>query len=414
MTTRSTSPHSNQPGSTLAGLASTAAPPPGAAQVTDLPPAGPADRRPAADDETDQPYRDPVDSLVHTAVAGRPLEEVVQLINLLRESPRCEEATADALRAAGIDRPVEDVTRLVALLTEPPAEPDSADAAIHAAARHRPVEEVALLLAQLHRPPLEPHCGEEAVRAAAAGRPVDELAELIGGLARDRDEGPEPSERSGPPPSPVTRDPAEEREEAAPTEPSRALDADDTRGPLPAAGHRRPRESAPPRSAAPSRPSRARERPEARDRSRPPAPAGLRPRWSGLVVCVVLVLCAAAYFPLRTDGVSTTAHVAALVASGLCLLLAVLSALRAGVVVLAAAVLVPAALAAAQLLDGRLRSPGLTAALGSTAAPSWAAGSVAALAALVALVALLVHLAPRWAVPGSPPPERAKVQASRE
>lgn len=413
MTTRATSPHSNQPGSTLAGLASTAAPPPGAAQVTDLPPAGTADHRSAADDETDQPYRDPVDSLVHTAVAGRPLEEVVQLINLLQESPRCEEATADALRAAGIDRPVEDVTRLVALLTEPPGEPDSADPAIRAAARHRPVEEVAQLLALLHRPPLEPHCGEEAVRAAATGRPVDELAELIGGLARDRDEEPEPPERSGPPPSGTARGPAEEHEEAAPAETSPAADADDgTRGPLPAADGRRHREPVPTRPL--SRSSRPPERPGARGRSRPPAPAGPRPRWSGLVVCVVLVLCAAAYFPLRTDGLSTTAHVVALAASGLCLLTAVLSALRAGVVVSAAAVLVPAALAAAQLLDGRLRSPGLTAALGSTAAPPWAAGSVAALAALVALVALLVHLAPRWAVPGSPPPARTKARASRD
>jgi cytochrome bd-type quinol oxidase subunit 2 len=139
----------------------------------------------------------------------------------------------------------------------------------------------------------------------------------------------------------------------------------------------------------------------------------VRPRWSGLLVCVVLALCGAAYFPLRTDGASTTVQAVAFGASGLCLLLALLAAFRANTAVLAAAVVVPAVLAAAQLLEGRLRSPGLTQALDGTTAPPWAAGSVAALAALVSLVALLVHLAPRWVPDGSRQPARPEAEVSR-
>ncbi|MFC9467955.1 hypothetical protein ACFTUH_24810, partial [Streptomyces coelicoflavus] len=130
-------------------------------------------------------YGDPVGDLVRAAVADRPLEEVVDLITTMEQSPQYAQATIDALRAVGVNRSVEDVTRLVGLLTRPPRHSDSADEAIRAAAECRSVEDVTRLMALLHRTPLEPHCGQEAVRAAATGRPVEELVELIGRLAED-------------------------------------------------------------------------------------------------------------------------------------------------------------------------------------------------------------------------------------
>lgn len=130
-------------------------------------------------------YTDPMHGLVHAAVADRPLEEVLQLITLLEQSPKYAQATVDALRAVGVDRSVEDVTRLVTLLTRPPRNPDCADEAIRAAAECRPVEDVTRLMTLLQRAPLEPHCGEEAVRAAAS-RPVEELVQLIGRLAEEQ------------------------------------------------------------------------------------------------------------------------------------------------------------------------------------------------------------------------------------
>ncbi|MFB6791993.1 hypothetical protein ACFCWT_35640, partial [Streptomyces olivaceus] len=159
--------------------------------------AGPraADRREAPEaDPADRAYGDPVGDLVRAAVADRPLEEVVDLITTLEQSPKYAQATVDALRAVGVNRSVEDVTRLVGLLTRPPRHPDSADEAIRAAAESRSVEDVTRLMGLLHRTSLEPHCGQAAVRAAATGRPVEELVELIGRLAEDghvREESPD-------------------------------------------------------------------------------------------------------------------------------------------------------------------------------------------------------------------------------
>lgn len=133
-----------------------------------------------------RPYGDPVGDLVRTAVADRPLEEVVDLITALERSPEHTRSVIDALRAAGVDRSVEDVTRLVALLTRPPRDAASADETIRAAAAHRSVDDVTLLVELLHSEPLAPHCREEVLRAAAIGRTVDELVELIDRLATQR------------------------------------------------------------------------------------------------------------------------------------------------------------------------------------------------------------------------------------
>ncbi|GGU96735.1 hypothetical protein GCM10010260_35430 [Streptomyces filipinensis] len=133
----------------------------------------------------DGPYGDPLHGLVRAAVADRPLEDVVRLITLLENSPEYSRATADALRAVGVDRSVEDLARLVALLTEPPRDSGSADEVVRAAAAGRSLDDVARLVQLLYRTSGEPHCGRAAVQAAA-NRPIEELAELIGRLSADR------------------------------------------------------------------------------------------------------------------------------------------------------------------------------------------------------------------------------------
>ncbi|KKD08002.1 hypothetical protein TN53_10790 [Streptomyces sp. WM6386] len=285
-----------------------------------------------------------MDGLVRAAVADRPLEEVAQLITLLEQSPLYARATVDALRAVGVNRSVDDVTRLVVLLTQPPRDVASADEAIRAAAETRPVEDVTRLMALLQQAPLEPHCGQEAVRAAATGRSVEELVELIGRLAQ---------ERKGAPPPQTT-------ETAAPTDD--ADDADQDRNPanLPGLVRRRP-------AGPPLRPAR--------------------------LTAVALLLCAGAHFPVHQDGVSLRRYGLVLGLAGLCVLLGLLVAVRPSVPVLAGAVLVPAALAAAQLYASRFDSGRLSAALDLTLAPAWIAGLAAVCAALAALTALVVRLA---------------------
>ncbi|WP_329233369.1 hypothetical protein [Streptomyces canus] len=297
----------------------------------------------------DGSYGDPVGDLVRAAVADRPLEDVVHLITLLEESPQYAQATGAALRAVGVDRSVEDVTRLVALLTRPPRDPDSADEAIRAAVESRPVEEVTRLVALLNRSELQPHCGQEAVRAAATGRPVEELVELIGRLA---------TERPPPPPQPSYE----------------AYDGEGRPGPeLP---------WMPGLSVFPAPPPH------------PPAPRWPRkaPAWPGRFAALALLVCGVLCFPVQQDGASLQVYGFALGVSVLCVLLAVLM-IRPTLPVLVFSVVVPAGVAAGQLLYGRFRSEGLARALELPLAPAWLAGTVAACASLAALTALVVHLA---------------------
>jgi hypothetical protein len=191
MTTRSSTPQSNDPAIPSTENATTSIP------------------LPVVDGASGPAYGDPVDGLVRAAVADRPLEEVAQLITLLEQSPLYARATVDALRAVGVNRSVDDVTRLVVLLTRPPRDAASADEAIRAAAESRPVEDVTRLMALLQQAPLEPHCGQEAVRAAATGRSVEDLVELIGRLAEER-RGAHPAQATEPsaPVAETDQDPA--------------------------------------------------------------------------------------------------------------------------------------------------------------------------------------------------------------
>jgi len=361
MTTRSFSPSPDQPEIPHGIAAHPLAPSDGGPGDGSPPTSRPSQESPVQTGPEGE-NADPMHRLVHAAVADRPLDEVLQLITLLEQSPKYAQATVDALRAVGVDRSVEDVTRLVTLLTQPPRNPDCADEAIRAAAERRPVEEVTRLMALLQQAPLEPHCGEEAVRAAA-GRPVEELVQLIGRLAEEQDASAQ-----------VSR-PAAGRSTAPLHEPP---------GPTPADTHD---------------PERAGDRPAARQRRpRRPHTATHRttpPLWPRLIAAAALVLCGLAYFPLHRDGASGTAFGFALGVSVLCVLLAPALVLHGGLFVLAVSMVVPAALAALQLFDGRFHSTRLSQALRITAAPPWLAGLMSVLAALTALTALLALLASR-------------------
>ncbi len=367
---------------------------------------------PAVHDGTVREYGDPVGDLVRAAVADRPLEEVVDLITMLEGSPQYAQATIDALRAVGVNRSVEDVTRLVGLLTRPPRNSDSADEAIRAAAECRSVEDVTRLMELLHRTPLEPHCGQEAVRAAATGRPVEELVQLIGRLAED---------------GRVRPDRPDARHLRA------ALDGNgEDEGPEPparpaglagvfAAGDRRGRERRRParrgRGREEAHASRERDRAGDRDEERAQRDRAARrsargPAWPVWITVAVLAGCGVAYFPLHHNDASARAYGVALGLSALCLLLALLLTVRPAVPLLAAAVVAPAALAAAKLYGSVTPSSRVSRAVDLTLAPTWIAVAVAVLASLAALTALCVRVASqaparRWSA--GPVPRASRV-----
>ncbi|MFH8445064.1 hypothetical protein ACH4D3_28080 [Streptomyces sp. NPDC018026] len=387
----------------------------------DLPASGgPGPRAPGADSgtgadadadveaEAAHGYGDPVGDLVRAAVADRPLDEVVDLITTLERSPQYAQATGDALRAVGVNRSVEDVTRLVGLLTRPPRQCDSADEAIRAAAECRSVEDVTRLMALLHRTPLEPHCGRAAVRAAATGRPVEELVELIGRLAESGHVRPERPDARRPR---ADRDAADEDdgEELAPrpaglggTSARADRRGRELRRPLRPFRRGRDRDSAraaPDRDSARAAPDRdsaraARDRDRARAvRDRATRRAARGPAWPARLTVAVLAGCGVAYFPLHRGDASAPAYGVALGLSALCLVLALLLTVRPAVPMLAAAVVGPAALAAARLYGSATPSARVTPVTDLTLAPLWVAVGVAVAASLVALTALCVRVA---------------------
>lgn len=344
--------------------------------------------RPPGDDGGGRPYGDPVGDLVRAAVADRPLEEVVDLITMLERSPDYAHATADALRAVGVNRSVEDVTRLVALLTRPPRHPDSADEAIRAAAACRPVEDVSRLMELLNRAPLEAHCGQEAVRAAATARPVEDLVELIGRLAAERrartawlEEPEEP----------------EEPEEDLPPLYDEDVPPDDTgHGPRtgePAAEPTAERTASEDRAPRERRPAPRRLR-TGRDRAPRPLRAAA-PSWPHRLAAAVLAACGAVFFPLYSDGVDSRAYALALGMSALALVVALLQALRPALPVLAAAVVVPAGMAAAGLYAHVFPSGWPARVMDLTLASVWTVVPLAVGASLVALTALCLRVAAR-------------------
>lgn len=324
----------------------------------------PVELRPGTGPASGAPYGDAVSDLVHAAVADRPLEEVVDLIVSLEESPDHTQARVDALRTAGVSRSVEDVSRLIALLTKPPRDAECADEAIRAAAAHRPVEEVTRLVTLLHKEPQEPHVREEALRAAATGRSVGELVELIDRLGLER------LDRNGRRPNATSRP---EGETGEPETPGRQ-------------GKRRA-----------ARPGPARENHGTLDDSPPERERATDPfarsvSWSGWLAALALAVCAVAHFPLERGDASLRLHAFALGLSVLCTVLALLLALRPVALVLAGAVLVPTVLAGAQAYGSSFPSASLPRAVDLALAPPWLAAGVAGCAALLALVALVFRV----------------------
>ncbi|MEV3973408.1 hypothetical protein AB0K68_35620 [Streptomyces sp. NPDC050698] len=324
----------------------------------------PVELRPGTGPAGGAPYGDAVSDLVHAAVADRPLEEVVDLITSLEESPDHTQARVDALRTAGVSRSVEDVSRLIALLTKPPRDAECADEAIRAAAAHRPVEEVTRLVTLLHKEPQEPHVREEALRAAATGRSVGELVELIDRLGLER------LDRNGRRPNATARPESAARQPEAPRRQGkrRAVRAASAPEPQPAL-------DAPPA-----------ERERAEDRF------ARSVSWSGWIAALALAVCAAVHFPLDRGDASLRLHAVALGLSVLCTVLALLLALRPVALVLAGAVLVPTVLAGAQAYGNSFPSASLSRAVDLALAPPWLAASVAVCAALLALVALVFRV----------------------
>ncbi|OIK00508.1 hypothetical protein BIV25_08040 [Streptomyces sp. MUSC 14] len=378
--------------------------------------------------------------LVHSAVADRPIEDVVRLITLLESSPEHSRATADALRAIGLGRSVEDLARLVALLTRPPRGTDGADEAIRAAARGRPVAELTRLIRLLHHAPVEPHCRETVLRAAAVDLPLEELAELIGRLATDRtafESGPVRLEPAAPvrgtgtmpiPPAgrPANGVPAREKPRPArrrcvqdrrlaaamaaewaadrPTaaEAMEAVEAVETMeervAPVPGTADTvttdvrakvRPLTDGPERQRAEDGAVTC----EARRRRSSRAAV-----WPARGAALLVLLCGVAHAPRSWAGPRQGVLVAGAVAAGLCLLLALVLALplRTALLRLGTATValgVGAALAAGQLLRGRLGLPDALRLWDVTLAPRWLAGTAALATALAALAVLLAVLA---------------------
>jgi hypothetical protein len=330
----------------------------------------PVELRPGTGPIAGPPYGDAVSDLVHAAVADRPLEEVVDLITSLEESPDHTRAKVDALRTAGVCRPVEDVSRLIAMLTKPPRDADCADEAIRAAAAHRPVEEVTRLVTLLHKEPQMPHVREEALRAAATGRSVGELVELIDRLGLER------LDRNGRLPEGISRPDDETGGAEKPGRPGRR------RAARPAAAREAHRTLDDP----PAGRARATDRLATTDR------LARSVSWSGWLAALALVLCAVAHFPLQRGGASLHLHALGLGLSVLCTVLALLLALRPVAVVLGGAVVVPTVLAAAQAYGNSSSSASLPRAVDLALAPPWLAAAAAVCAALLALVALVFRM----------------------
>ncbi|MFD8227787.1 hypothetical protein ACFV16_26925 [Streptomyces massasporeus] len=324
----------------------------------------PVELRPGTGPASGAPYGDAVSDLVHAAVADRPLEEVVDLIVSLEETPDHTQARVDALRTAGVSRSVEDVSRMIALLTKPPRDADCADEAIRAAAAHRPVEEVTRLVTLLHKEPQEPHVREEALRAAATGRSVGELVELIDRLGLER------LDRSGRRAGGTSRP---EGGTAKPETPGRLGKRRAGRASSVHETHRTPEDSPPDREPATDRYARS-------------------VSWSGWLAALALAVCAVVHFPLQRGDASLRLHAFALGLSVLCTVLALLLALRPVALVLAGAVLVPTVLAGAQAYGSSFPSASLSRAVDLALAPPWLAAAVAGCAALLALVALVFRV----------------------
>ncbi|WP_405823732.1 hypothetical protein OG241_43475 [Streptomyces sp. NBC_01390] len=284
------------------------------------------------------------DDLVRTLVVARPLDDVVQLVTLLEQSPDGLPTAATVLRVAAVARSVEDVSRLVELLGPPDHSVDRMDEAIRTAAEQRPVAEVGRLVALLHAAPHAAHAEAQAVHAAATGRPVEDLVQLIGRIG-DAQDGDAQGDGADPGTAPrIAQSPAPRAEEPAVVAGARRGDV----------------------------------------------------LWLRRAVAVLVMLCGAAHFPL--DWVDAPKHglAASLGVSALCLLAGAALWFSWSSVVTGAAVVVSGALAAAHLLGTHLDSATLAYVRQAGGAIAPLPALAACVATLAAMTVLAVSLARRW------------------
>ncbi|MFJ6569498.1 hypothetical protein ACIQNU_18935 [Streptomyces sp. NPDC091292] len=316
------------------------------------------------DEDISGPGPDPADRLTRTVVVARSLDEVLQLITLLEESPDHARIVAEAVRAAAVERPVDDVTRMVDSLSRPPHSPDTADAAIRTATEQRTLDDVSRLMVLLHRPPHAPRAADEAVRSAAASRTVEELAELIGRLGHEKaaPAEPPPDEPSPDAPPPVEDDAKDDAKMRPARQP--AVKVAPLVTPIrPVSAHRAAGRTVGPRL------------------------------WLRWLAALAFLASGLTNLPLYGHGASASVYGALLAGAVLCLVAAVVVPLlrRGAAVAAGVAVLVSVAFAGARLVPaGRTRAVGD--ALEHTLAPGGVAAG-AALAAVVAGIAVLLVLA---------------------
>ena len=306
---------------------------------------------------------DAVEELLRVAVVSRPLGDVVDLVTLLEQSPDGMPTAASVLRLAAVARSVDDVTELVKLLGPPEHPAEHMDEAIRHAAEERPIPEVSRLVHLLSRPPHDPHSGAEAVHAAGTNRSVEDLMQLIGSLK----ENTEPTGHTDP---------------VAQAEPAGRRERREGKGAYSGGAVGNP--AAPVASPAEAvRPS--------------PAPAAHAQGktllvWLRRAAGVLLLLCAAAHFPLNWSDASTIGLSAALGVVAVCAVAGVALFLSGSPVVAVASTLVAGALTVSHLLSDRIDSTTLSYVLrpdGVTAPLPALSAAAAALASLL-VVALTV------------------------
>ncbi|GGV37925.1 hypothetical protein GCM10010277_24720 [Streptomyces longisporoflavus] len=296
---------------------------------------------------------DAVEELIRVAVVSRPLDDVVDLVTLLEQSPEGMPSAASVLRLACVARSVDDVTRLVDLLGPPEHPAEHIDEAIRHAAEERPIPEVSRLVHLLSRPPHDPHSGAEAVHAAGTTRSVEELMQLIGRLSDRKDaDSTEAVARA------QNQAQAQAQAPAAPTVPPVAAAAQSS---VPGAAVTR-------------------------------AQGGTALAWLRLAAGVLLLLCAAAHFPLNWSDASTFGLVAAFCVFGVCALAGLGLCFSRSPAVAVVGVLVAGVLTVSHLVGDRVDSTTLAYVLrpDGVSAPLPALSAAAATLAALLVVALTV------------------------
>lgn len=293
-------------------------------------------------------HDDTVDELIRVAVVSRPLDDVVDLVTLLEQSPAGVTTAASVLRLAAVARSVDDVTRLVELLGPPEHPADHMDEAIRHAAEERPVPEVSRLVHLLSRPPHDAHSSAEAVHAAGTTRSVEDLMQLIGSLKEHK-----------------AADYPEVKAPDAPLAPPAGADAGYPAAPAAQA---------------------------AQDAEAAAAQATTPLLWLRRVAGVLLLLCAAAHFPLNWSDAPTVGLFAALGVSVVCALSGAALCLSGSPIVAVASTLVAGAVTIGHLLDDRVNSTTLAYVLrpDGVTAPIPTLTAVAATLAALLVVALTV------------------------